>query len=179
MAQKGRRLVFAVSGTVTYTVSMRHQILKKSEAERQEYLDGIPFMAARERGRMALEIEFESPNFAPALFELERMLDDMETALGRHEWLADATYSLADAALTPFIERLDELNFSAMWEDSRPAVTDWWNRIKSRGSYYKVLDATPNPERPQHAGKGLQAWALVKEMLTRHRSSRQYNVSGI
>ena len=45
------------------------------------------------------------------------MLDDMESALGQYEWLADGSYSLADAALTPFVERLDELNFTAMWED--------------------------------------------------------------
>ncbi len=155
-------------GTVTYTVSRRHKILEKSEADRQEYLDGIPVMAARERRRLALAMGFESPNFEPALFELDRMLYDMETALSRYEWLADTSYSLADAALTPFVERLDELNFSAMWEDSRPAVTDWWDRIKTRESYDQVLGATPNPERPQHTEKGRQARAQIKEMLTRH-----------
>ncbi len=155
-------------GTVTYTVSRRHKILEKSEADRQEYLDGIPVMAARERRRLALAMGFESPNFEPALFELDRMLYDMETALSRYEWLADTSYSLADAALTPFVERLDELNFSAMWEDSRPAVTDWWDRIKTRASYDQVLGATPNPERPQHTEKGRQARAQIKEMLTRH-----------
>ncbi|MBO74907.1 MAG: hypothetical protein CMD33_06515 [Flavobacteriales bacterium] len=155
-------------GTVTYTVSRRHKILEKSEADRQEYLDGIPVMAARERRRLALAMGFESPNFEPALFELDRVLYDMETALSRYEWLADTSYSLADAALTPFVERLDELNFSAMWEDSRPAVTDWWDRIKTRESYDQVLGATPNPERPQHTEKGRQARAQIKEMLTRH-----------
>ncbi|MDG2033753.1 MAG: glutathione S-transferase family protein [Rhodospirillales bacterium] len=155
-------------GTVTYTVSMRHKILEKSEVERKKYLDGIPSMAARERRRLALEMGFESPNFAPALLELDRMLDDMETALGRHEWLADATYSLADAALSPFVERLDELSFAAMWEDSRPAVTDWWDRVKTRESYDQVLGATPNPERPQHTEKGSKAWARINEILTRH-----------
>ena len=155
-------------GTLTYTVSMRHKILEKSEAERQEYLEGIPVMAARERRRLALELGFESPSFSPALFELDRMLDDMESALGQYEWLAGGNYSLADAALTPFLERLDELNFTAMWEDARPAVTDWWDRIKTRGSYDRVLGATPNPERPQHREKGSQAWPRIKEMLTRH-----------
>ena len=155
-------------GTLTYTVSMRHKILEKSEAERQEYLEGIPVLAARERRRLALELGFESPNFSPALFELDRMLDDMEAALGQYEWLANATYSLADAALTPFVERLDELNFADMWEGSRPAVTDWWDRIKTRESYDPVLGAIPNPERPQHTEKGRQARAQIKEMLTRH-----------
>lgn len=125
-------------------------------------------MAARERRRLALELGFESPSFSPALFELDRMLDDMESALGKYEWLAGGSYSLADAALTPFVERLDELNFTAMWEDSRPAVTEWWDRIKTRESYDRVLGATPNPEKPQHREKGGQAWTRIKEMLTRH-----------
>jgi len=155
-------------GTLTYTVSMRHKLLEKSKTEIEEYLAGIPNEAARERRRLSLEMGFDSPNFAPALFNLDQMLEDMETALARYEWLADENYSLADAAITPFLERLDELSFSGLWEESRPGLSDWWDRIKSRDSYDEVLGNTPNPEREQHTDRGSQAWSRIKEMLTRH-----------
>ncbi len=156
------------TGTVTYTVSMRQKLLQMSDSEKKAYLEGIPSEAARERRRLSLEMGFDSPNFAPSMFNLDQMLEDMEASLNRYEWLADSEYTLADAALTPFLERLDELSFSGLWEESRPAVTDWWDRIKSRDSYDQVLGTAPNPEREQHSERGRQAWTRIKEMLTRH-----------
>lgn len=71
-----------------------------------------------------------------ALALLAEFMDDMEASLSGQPWLAGADYSLADIAISPFIERfavngLDELiDWSA-----RPAVGDWWQRISARPAW--------------------------------------------
>ena len=112
-------------GTTTYTVSMRDKILQKSEQDILEYLEAIPDEIRRTRRKKTIEMGFESPDFAAAIHTLDVMLSEMENALNVSEWLSGTSFSLADIAITPFIERLSELSFKGLWTESRPAVTDW------------------------------------------------------
>jgi glutathione S-transferase len=52
-------------------------------------------------------------------------------------WLAGATYSLADIAAAPVIDRLQRLNMTDLW-DSLPAVKDWVARVTSRSAYQRA-----------------------------------------
>ena len=99
----------ALIGILTYTVSMRPVILQKTPEELKSYIDGIPNPAVRERRRRSVELGYDSPDFPAALAGLQQMLADMEAALTKTEWLAADCYSLADTAMSPFIERMDEL----------------------------------------------------------------------
>lgn len=155
----------AMIGTLTYTVSLRPGILKKSPEELEAYIEGTPNPALRQRRRRIIEMGFDSPDFPVALSGLEKMLSDMEDALNKHEWLAADSYGLADIALTPLIERLTELQCHEMWEDSRPKLTAWWEKIKARPSYEACLGVTPNPEKPTHEAAGKKSWAEIKKLL--------------
>ena len=66
---------------------------------------------------------------------LAEVLDDMETALRDQPWLVGGDYTLADIAITPFIERfaVNGLNNLVDWS-TRPAVGDWWERVQARPS---------------------------------------------
>jgi glutathione S-transferase len=64
----------------------------------------------------------------------EKTVAEMETQLGKTTWLASDMYTLADAEITPYIERVDRLGLAGLWE-SRPRVADWFARIKARPSY--------------------------------------------
>ena len=151
-------------GILTYTISMRPVILKKSAGELKAYIDGIANAVARERRRKILEFGFDNPDFAPAVKALDLMLADMEQALTPTGWLAGPGYSLADTAMTPLIERMGELRCQGMWERERPGLTDWWQRIMARPSHTACLGATPNPEGPQHAAAGARAWPDVERI---------------
>ncbi len=151
-------------GILTYTISMRGEILKKSPEELKAYIDSIPRPASRKWRRKVLEKGFDNPDFAHVVKALDLMLADMEQRLADNEWLAGVQYSLADTAMTPLIERLDELRCQAMWEDARPALTDWWARIKARASYAACLRETPNPEGPQHRAAGEKYWSDVERI---------------
>ncbi len=155
----------AMIGTLTYTVSMRPKILTKSPEELEAYIEGTPNAALRDRRRRIIEMGFQSPDFPVALEGLERMLADMEAALAMSDWLVGNDYSLADTAMSPLIERLDELACAEMWRAERPRLTAWWDRIKSRSSYEECLGATPNPEKPQHQTEGKMAWPEIKRLL--------------
>ena len=52
-------------------------------------------------------------------------------------WLAGATYSLADIAAAPVIDRIQRLKMADLWENF-PAVKDWVERITSRPAYKKA-----------------------------------------
>ena len=51
-------------------------------------------------------------------------------------------YTLADAEITPYVERIDRLGLAGMW-DSRPRLADWFRRIKARPSFTAISDYPP------------------------------------
>lgn len=53
-------------------------------------------------------------------------------------WLAGATYSLADIAAAPVIDRIQRLNMADLWE-KLPALSDWVDRVTSRPAYMRAL----------------------------------------
>ncbi|MCC7462979.1 MAG: glutathione S-transferase family protein [Gammaproteobacteria bacterium] len=83
-------------------------------------------------------VSVEEEKFAEAL--LAELMDEMEATLSRQPWLAGAAFSLADIAITPFIERFQVNRLEALTDWSRRrAVGDWWRRITSRPSYEKGM----------------------------------------
>ena len=57
-------------------------------------------------------------------------------------WLAGATYSLADIAAAPVIDRIQRLGMADLWA-TLPAVKDWVERVTNRDAYKK---ASPRDE---------------------------------
>jgi glutathione S-transferase len=52
-------------------------------------------------------------------------------------WLAGESYSLADIAAAPVIDRIQRLNMANLWE-KLPAVKSWVERVTSRPAYKKA-----------------------------------------
>jgi glutathione S-transferase len=90
----------------------------------------------------------------------------MENTLAEQPWLAGDTYSLADIAVTPYVNRLDMLGMSEMWIGSRPLLTDWFERMKSRPSFKpSLLDTCPPDLTSDLKTFGTQSWPEVKRLL--------------
>jgi glutathione S-transferase len=68
---------------------------------------------------------------AATLGKFERNLYEMGP------WLAGSSYSLADIAAAPVIDRIEQLKMADLWENL-PTVKDWVERIKSRPAYRKA-----------------------------------------
>jgi ganglioside-induced differentiation-associated protein 1 len=63
----------------------------------------------------------------------------MEKTLSYQSWLASDTFSLADIAMTPYVNRLDMLGWPRMWERTRPHVVDGFERIRVRPAFKPAL----------------------------------------
>ena len=90
--------------------------------------------ARRERSRLAIALGMDSPLFAPAVHRFEKLLSDMEQTLAHGPWLAGDEYSLADIAYSPYMVRLQHLDFGERIT-TRPRVADWTRRLFATTGY--------------------------------------------
>ena len=91
----------------------------------------------------------------------------MEKSLAHQLWLAGDTFSLADIAMTPYVNRLDMLGWQQMWEQTRPQVTAWFERIKARPTFKPaLLDWCPPALTAELLTFGRQSWPSVEGLLS-------------
>lgn len=69
---------------------------------------------------------------------MQAALAQMEARLAENLWLAGASFSLADIAAAPFIDRLEGLKLAGLWRDM-PATQRWITQVKSRAAYAAAL----------------------------------------
>ncbi|MFQ5683241.1 MAG: glutathione S-transferase family protein [Candidatus Binatia bacterium] len=120
---------------------------KLSDEELMKMLSRVPTLERRERWRTVARGGFSEKEFETAYEKMERTFQKMQATLSKRPWLAGATYSLADIAMIPFIERMLDLRAEAIRLDRFPAVQDWLKRITARPAYDKAfhfqgMDAT-------------------------------------
>ena len=82
---------------------------------------------------------------ADAVAYHRKLLEMMDSSLARGPWLAGATFSLADAAVIPYILRLELLRLHRMW-DRLPRIDAWYERMRSRASVKNELLERMGPE---------------------------------
>ena len=153
------------TSTLSMGIAFRHQYLEKGEAECEALIDKVPDPIKRERRRAVVRGGTEAPEFRIAVGMWLRLLADMETALADHPWLAGGTYTIADAAFTPYLTRLDHLNVLGFLE-ARPHVEDWYARLKARPSYQTAIEAWNAPKYlALMAEKGSEAWPQVAAII--------------
>src|SRR4029450_7303199 len=126
---------------ITYAACHRHIIARLPPEKFEQYMQG-PETGAQTRvagdpnwvdsKRAIVSIGLEAPGVAAKFRMYDDYLQQMEDALRRHQWLVGDTFSLADIAMTPYVNRLDMLGMSEMWTTSRPHLASWFARIKAR-----------------------------------------------
>jgi glutathione S-transferase len=89
----------------------------------------------------------------------------MDEALSEHAWLAGDAYTIADAAFTPYLARLEHLAIFGMADD-RPHVRAWYDRIKQRRSFHDAITSWENPDYlALMTERGREAWPKVREIM--------------
>lgn len=151
---------------ISFALAFRHQYLKKGQAG-QAMLESIPDPIKRERRRDVIDNGLDSAFFKIAILRMLELYDDMEAQLATCSWLVDTQYTIADAALTPYVVRLDHLDILGLL-DGHPRVLDWYNRLKTRPSFQKAIVEWENPEYltlMQQQGK--DNWPKVRQVAIR------------
>lgn len=152
--------------TVTNAIAFRLQWREKPAAEIEKMLAATPDPARRTWRREMIEKGTASPLFVNAVWAYDTLLSDMETALQDHDWLAGDSYTLADVSLTSYLNRVAELQFHPLWEDRRPRVTDWFERIRARANFQNAFGNYPYVDyAAQMAEQGAKRWPRVQEIL--------------
>jgi glutathione S-transferase len=123
----------------------------------------MPDPARRDRQRALIEKGIETPFFRDHIKVFEKTFGEMEMQLAKTAWLASDTYTLADAEITPYIERIDRLGLAAMWEN-RPHVANWFSRIKARPSF-RAISEYPPTDYDDTGRDGLKHWPRIKELI--------------
>jgi glutathione S-transferase len=142
--------VHPACGVLTHATAFRESFLAKSEKEQQAHFAKMPDPARRARQESVYREGLDAAIVAGAVRTYDKLLADMEAALETSLWLAGPSYSLADAAATPYINRLSNLGLLDVWADSSPRVQDWFARIKERPSFKAAVTDYFTPKDADH-----------------------------
>jgi glutathione S-transferase len=149
--------------TVSFAISFGRQLKKQAGAGLEERLMKMPDPARRERQRALIEKGVEAPFFRDHIKVFEKTAAEMEAQLGKTAWLACDVYTLADAEITPYIERADRLGLAGLWEH-RPRLADWFARVKARPSFKGIADYPPT-DYDDTGRDGLKDWPRIKQLI--------------
>jgi len=134
----------------------------------EEELDDMLRLHPRQDRVAFLKETFKAPFDYKAVQKSYGMLGTalarMERQLAREPWLAGGSYSLADIAAAPVVDRIIALGMAELW-DELPGVKAWVERLTSRPAYrraappdaFRMPKAFAVPERPAAPGKSERA----------------------
>jgi glutathione S-transferase len=126
-------------GVLTHATAFRQSFLAKSAAEQKAHFAKMPDPARRARQEAVYRDGLDAPIVIGAVHTYDKLLADMEAALEASPWLAGPSYSLADAAATPYVNRLNNLGLLDVLTESRPRVIDWFAQIRERPSFKAAI----------------------------------------
>jgi glutathione S-transferase len=159
--------VHPMCAVLTFSASHRHTINRLGPEGVEEYLAKTPNPDLERRKREWLTLGFKGPEVVKAVKTFDTMLNDMDAVLADNAWLAGATFSLADIAVIPYVNRLEAFTMLSVWQPERPRVMDWFERISARSSFYSAIDEyLPESLADDFRTYGGKSWPEVEAVLT-------------
>lgn len=154
---------------ITYVVSHRHTILRNGVGNFDDFIKqgGADGLAARTLKWQWIQHGLAAPGAADKIRLYVAYLRKMEDALASSKWLVGDEFSMADIAMTPYVNRLDVLAMDGLWKNGRlPHVEDWFTRIKTRPSFKPALvDWMPPALMDEMRKNGEKSWPEVARLL--------------
>jgi glutathione S-transferase len=118
----------------TFAQMMSPELASRSDAELDELVAKHPNKKRAEEYRKAAREPADPAKVEAATNTIVNALQRMERRLSEVPWLGGQSYSLADIAAAPFIDRLEELDLTDLWK-GHPAIRNWIGRTKARPAY--------------------------------------------
>ncbi|MBV0912274.1 glutathione S-transferase family protein [Anianabacter salinae] len=155
--------IHAAINTLSFATAMRQAILAaktRDEIEAQTSRMPDPIMAAK---RLDLILNgLASPYVAQAMLHLRRLFKDMQAGLAARSWLGGATPGIVDVALVAYVDRLDRLGLSRLWEGSL-AIAPWLERWQAQDAYARgIADWVPGDSAEQMRAAGAAHWTEIE-----------------
>jgi glutathione S-transferase len=118
----------------TFALMMSPELAQRSDRELDDMVAAHPNKQRAEELRRAARTPIDREKVDAAKQTMIMALGKLERRLTEAPWLGGRTYSLADIAAAPFVDRLEELNLSGLWS-GKSALSDWIARTKDRPAY--------------------------------------------
>jgi glutathione S-transferase len=125
----------------TFNLMIRHAIARLAPELRDARLANHPNPGRAADFRAAGTRPVDPQVVEDSVKRMGAAIDRLEACLRDSPWLAGETYSLADVAAAPFIDRLEELKMVDLWS-GRPALAGWIARMKERPAYREAMPQT-------------------------------------
>jgi len=154
---------------ITYVVSHRHTILRNGAGSFEEFVTNgsREGSAARRQKWQWIQLGLEAPGAADKIRLYEAYLQKMERALRNSPWLVGASFSMADIAMAPYVNRLAVLAMEGLWENGRlPGVADWFSRVRRRPEFEAAfIRWMPEDLAREMRTNGERSWPAVRALL--------------
>ena len=157
--------IHAAINTMTFSTIGREKILSLNTSEEIENsINKMPNPKAASKRRDLINNGLSSQHLVEAFFTLHRMFDDMQISLKKSTWLTENHYRMADTAIIAYVDRLDRLGMSGLWEERFPAISNWLEASKARPSYETALDPFISQNETENTKRaGEKIWPEVKQ----------------
>ncbi len=157
-------------GELTFVCCHRHIVLRLPPEKLEEFLESTPDQSVtskwKARKQEIVREGFNAPGIEETIKLYFNYLVKMDETLLKSEWLAGDTFSLADIGLAPYVNRLDMLSMSGMWEGRLPGVKRWFDAVKARPRFKEAfLDWCPEALTNDLKSFGEQSWPEVKAIV--------------
>jgi glutathione S-transferase len=111
-----------------------------SRAEQMAAAERCPNPMISRRLKRRLDVGVSADEEEDAYAKLDYMLDQMELRLADGPWLAGPSFTLADIAMAPMINRIEVLARPEMVGAARrPKIADWWQRVQARPAFKEAF----------------------------------------
>ena len=150
--------------TLTFATANRAHLVQLSAAELEAELAKSPDIKRAEIKREVVKHGLDAAVAKDALHHFGKLLDRIEATTQDTPYIAGADWSLADAAATPYVVRLDKLKLAQMWEH-RPGVARWYDRVRARPSFKTAVEDWFTPADHERYAREPDPWPKVRQLL--------------
>jgi len=130
--------VHPATGVVTFAIGPRSLLLRQPSDVREANINAIPDPARRAVRRSVIEHGVKAPEFAGAVATLVGIMNRADAALESGGWLSGDGFGLADAALLPYVVRLDHLYMTSVIE-ARGNLLAWYERAQELPAFARAI----------------------------------------
>ena len=154
---------------LSFGIAFRHQLLKACGTKESvdAHIDAVPDPYLREVQRQVVQEGVDSPRFAIAVQQFNKLIAELANELSNREWIGGESLSLADIAYAPYVTRLEHLNMAGLW-DAYPRFSKWYQQLKNTPGYKAGLVDWFNPNYVSLMREmGAEAWPSIVNILKR------------
>jgi glutathione S-transferase len=150
---------------LTFATANRAHLAQLTPEQLEADLAKSPSRSRSDAKRQVVRLGLDAPLVSDALRVHGKLLDWIEAAMQHGDYVAGDSYSLADAAATPYLYRLQKLRLEKLW-DGRPGVSAWYRRMQARPSFKTaVVDWMTPADHERYASFQPEPWPKVRELI--------------